>query len=172
MIIQEDWSKFIYLALTIMIKNEKQYKISKRKFRELRAQIDKITKDTEQNPLRNQLILASLNNTKTSIESDILLYESLKKKKEGTLKERLIAELPSIITEYKIVSGLTQKELSQMLGLKEQQLQRYEANGFKSVTFKNLLKFLDLIGLEIRIKETRMTRSRSRLAKRKNRLAN
>ena len=155
-----------------MIKNEKQYKISKRKFRELNAQIEKITKETEPAPLRNQLILASLNNSRTAIESDILLYESLKKRKEGVLKERLITELPSVITEYKIVSGLTQKQLSQMLGLKEQQLQRYEADGFKSVTFKNLLKFLDLIGLEIRIKETRMTRSRSRLAKRKKQLPN
>ena len=149
-----------------MIKNEKQYKISKRKFRELNTQVDKIAKEAEHNPVRNQLILASLSNSKNEIESDILLYESLKKRKEGNLKERLIAELPSVITEYKIVSGFTQKELSKILGLKEQQLQRYEADGFKSVTFKNLLKFLDLIGLEIRIKETRMTRIRSRFNKR------
>lgn len=140
-----------------MIKNEKQYKISKKKFKELENQIDKITSDTDQNPLRNQLILASLNNSKSELEKEILLYESLKKNKDGILKERLISELPSIITEYKIMAGLTQKELAEMLDLKEQQLQRYEADSFKSVTFKNLLKFLDLIGLEIRIKETRMT---------------
>ena len=151
----------------VMIKNEKQYKISKRKFRELNSHIDKTKKDTEQNSLRNQLILASLNNSKSEIESDILLYESLKKRKEGNLKERLIAELPSVITEYKIVSGLTQKKLSQILGLKEQQLQRYEATGFKSVTFRNLLKFFDLMGLEIKIKETRMTRIRNRDGKKK-----
>lgn len=155
-----------------MIKNEKQHKISKKKLIELTIQIDKINTAGSQNPLRNQLILASLNNSKTEIENDILLYESLKKNKEGVLKERLITELPSLITEYKIISGLTQKELSGMLGLKEQQLQRYEADGFKSVTFKNLLKFLDLIGLEIKIKETRMTRSRSRLAKKRDRLTN
>jgi predicted XRE-type DNA-binding protein len=150
-----------------MIKNEKQYKISKRKFNELNEQIDKIKKNIEKNPLRNKLILASLNSSKNEIENDILLYESLKKSKEGILKERFISELPSVITEYKIVSGLTQKQFSEMLGLKEQQLQRYEKESFKGVTFKNLLKFLDLIGLEIKIKETRMTRSRSRLVKRK-----
>jgi Helix-turn-helix len=152
-----------------MIKNEKQYKITKRKFKELNAQVDKIKKETDQNPLRNQLILASLNNSKNEIENDILLYESLKKNKEGFLKERLITELPSIITEYKIISGLTQKQFSEILGLKEQQLQRYEADGFKSITFKNLLKFLDLMGLEIKIKETRMTKSR--LAKTRKRIA-
>ncbi|MCX6316368.1 MAG: helix-turn-helix transcriptional regulator [Bacteroidetes bacterium] len=140
-----------------MINNEKQYKISKRKLRELNAQIDKISKDTAQNPLRNQLIRASLNNSKKEIENEISRYETLKKKNEGVLNERLIAELPSVITEYKIVSGLTQKQLSHILGLKEQQLQRYEATGFKSVTFKKLLKFLDMIGLEIKIKETRLS---------------
>ncbi len=150
-----------------MITNEKQYKISKRKFNELNEHLDKTKKEVEKNPLRNQLILASLNSSKNEIENDILLYESLKKSKECILKERLISELPSVITEYKIVSGLTQKEFSEILGLKEQQLQRYESESFKGVTFKNLLRFLDLIGLEIKIKETRMTRSRSRLAKRK-----
>jgi ribosome-binding protein aMBF1 (putative translation factor) len=139
-----------------MIKNEKQYKISKRKLRELKHFIGKTTKDTDQDPLRNQLILASLNATKRELEHEIHLYESMKNNKEKVLKERLITDLPSIITEYKIMSGLTQKELSAMLGLKEQQLQRYEASGFKSVTFRNLLKFLDLMGLEIKIKEIPM----------------
>ena len=153
-----------------MIKNEKQYRISKKKLNELNEHIDKTTKETEKNPLRNQLILASLNSSKNEIENDILLYESLKKNKQGLLKERLIAELPSIITEYKIVSGLTQKEFAAMLGIKEQQLQRYESESFKGVTFRNLLKFLDLIGLEIKIKETRMTRTHGRLSNKKRRV--
>lgn len=153
-----------------MIKNEKQYRISKKKLKELNEHIDRTTKETDKNPLRNQLILASLNSSKNEIGNDILLYESLKKNKQGLLKERLIAELPSVITEYKIVSGLTQKEFAEMLGIKEQQLQRYESESFKGVTFRNLLKFLDLIGLEIKIKETRMTRTHGRLRNKKSRI--
>ena len=155
-----------------MINNEKQYRISKRKLKELNEHIQKTTKETEENPLRNQLILASLNSSKNEVENDILLYESLKKNKQGILKERLIAELPSVITEYKIVSGLTQKEFAEMLGIKEQQLQRYESESFKGVTFRNLLKFLDLIGLEIKIKETRMRRIHGRLSNKKRRITN
>lgn len=137
-----------------MIKNEKQYKISKRKLKELNVQIGKVENDLSQNPLRNQLILTSLNNARKEIETQIRQYESLRLKKNPVLKERQIADLPSVITEYKIAAGLTQKQLSHILGLKEQQLQRYEATGFKSVTFKNLLRFFDRIGLEITIKET------------------
>jgi DNA-binding Xre family transcriptional regulator len=104
---------------------------------------------------------------KEEIEQEILFYETLKNDKEGILKERLFSELPTLLTEYKIKSGLTQKEFAEQLGLKEQQLQRYEADNFKSVTFKNLLRFLDAIGLEIMIKETRMTRTNKKTSRKK-----
>jgi ribosome-binding protein aMBF1 (putative translation factor) len=142
-----------------MIKNEKQYKISKKKLKELALQMDKVGSDKDQAPLRNQLLLASLADTRQVLEEEVAVYDSLKKNKKPTLKERLISELPSIITEYKIISGLTQKEFSEKLGLKEQQLQRYEADNFKSVTFKNLLRFFDIMGLEIRIKETKLKKA-------------
>lgn len=145
-----------------MINNEKQYKISKKKLNEIITEIEKVKKANEQNPLRNKLILASLLNVKEELEDEISEYESLKNSNQETLAERVISELPSILTEYKIISGMTQKEFSEKLGLKEQQLQRYEADNFKGVSFKNLLKFLDSIGLEIKIKETRLNKARKR----------
>lgn len=145
-----------------MINNEKQYKISKKKLNEIVTEIEKVKKASEQNPLRNKLILASLLNVKEELEDEISEYESLKNSNQETLAERVISELPSILTEYKIISGMTQKEFSEKLGLKEQQLQRYEADNFKGVSFKNLLKFLDSIGLEIKIKETRLNKARKR----------
>ncbi|NII24807.1 helix-turn-helix transcriptional regulator [Pseudoflavitalea sp. X16] len=145
-----------------MINNEKQYKISKKRLNEIVTEIETVKNASDQHPLRNKLILASLLNVKQELEEEITDYESLKNTSKNTLPERVISELPSILTEYKIISGMTQKEFSEKLGLKEQQLQRYEADNFKGVSFKNLLKFLEAIGLEIRIKETRLNKSRQR----------
>ena len=142
-----------------MIKNEKQYSISKKLLNEINENIADLQKDTTQHPLKIKLLLASALNMQKEIEQDLLLYETLKKDKNKVLKERLFSDLPSLLTEYKIKSGLTQKEFAAQLGIKEQQLQRYEADNFRSVTFKNLLRFLDAVGLEITIKETRMTRT-------------
>ena len=149
------------------LKNEKQYKISKKKLSEINEDIGKVQSDTSQHPLRNKLMLASLLNMQKDMEQEILLYETLKKDKKGVLKERLFSEFPSLLTEYKIKSRLTQKEFAEQLGIKEQQLQRYEADNFKSVTFKNLLRFLEAIGLEIMIKETRMTRTNKKSSRKK-----
>lgn len=142
-----------------MIKNEKQYKISKKLLSEINENIANLKMDTTQHPLKIKLILASALNMQKEIEQDLLLYETLKKDKIKVLKERLFADLPSLLTEFKIKSGLTQKEFAAQLGIKEQQLQRYEADNFRSVTFKNLIRFLEAVGLEVTIKETRMTRT-------------
>lgn len=143
-----------------MIKNEKQYKVSRKKLNDTLAEIEKVKSATGQNALRNKLLLASLQHVKQELQIEISAYEALKNTSISFLKERLIEELPSLLIEYKIVSGLTQKEFAEKLGLKEQQLQRYEAENFKSVSFKNLLKFIDAIGLEITIKETRLNKRR------------
>lgn len=99
-------------------------------------EIHKVKKSMGQNPLRAKLLLASLMNVKQEVEQEITIYETLKGSSKKTLAERLIAELPTMLTEYKIITGLTQQEFAEMLGLKDQQLQRYEADNFKGVTFK------------------------------------
>jgi len=150
-----------------MIKNEKQYKISKRIVSEFIEEIERIENNPRKDPWKKELLTSSLIMAKEEIEQEILFYEMLKNDKEGILKERLFSELPTLLTEYKIKSGLTQKEFAEQLGIKEQQLQRYEADNFTSVTFKNLLRFLDAIGLEIVIKETRMTRTNKSTSRKK-----
>ena len=150
-----------------MINNEKQYRISKRKAGELADAIERINNDPNEDPITKEVLTTSLIMAKQDIEKEILAYEKLKKDTVGKLKERLFSDLPSLLTEYKIKSGLTQKEFAAQLGIKEQQLQRYEADNFRSVTFKNLLRFLDAVGLEVTIKETPMTRTNKNNSRKK-----
>ena len=150
-----------------MIKNEKQYRISKKLLSEINENIANLKNDTTHHSLKIKMMLASALNMQKEVEQDILLYETLKTDKIQILGERLFVDLPSLLIEYKIKSGLTQKEFAAQLGIKEQQLQRYEADNFRSVTFKNLIRFLDAIGLEITIKETRMTRTNKNKSRKK-----
>jgi ribosome-binding protein aMBF1 (putative translation factor) len=150
-----------------MIKNEKEYKITKRKISECNVAIDGINNNPEKDPVKKILLITSLEVFRNDMQDEILAYEKLKSDKKNFLKERQISELPSLLTDYKIRSGLTQKEFAKKLGVKEQQLQRYEASSFKSVTFKNLLKYFDILGLEIRVKQTRFTRTNKKTAKKK-----
>ena len=136
-----------------MIQNEKQYKITKKLLSEVVAKIKQLKSDKEQDPLSIQLILATTENFRKDLEKQIKDYEKLKFAKTSVLKERSLSDLPSIIIEYKIAHNLTHKEFAKLLGLKEQQLQRYEAEGFKTVSFQNLMKFINIINLDLKVKE-------------------
>jgi len=137
-----------------MIKNEKQYRITKKKLLKLYDEIKRIHNISEHLPAKERLILGSLMTMQDQFETEIAAYDLLKAKASPVLEERSIDDLPNLLIEFKIRSGMTQKEFSEKVGMKEQQLQRYEAENFKSISFKNLLKILHAIGLNITVKGT------------------
>ncbi|MEP6514350.1 MAG: hypothetical protein ABJA79_10795 [Parafilimonas sp.] len=104
--------------------------------------------------MKLKILTAPLEGIKKEMEKEIAEYEKLKANKSIILKERSLAEVPNIIIEYKIAHNLTHKEFSGLLGIKEQQLQRSESEGFKTVSFQNLMKFINLINLDLKVKET------------------
>jgi len=136
-----------------MIKNEKQYKITQKHLLDTRNHIAEI-ESRKDITAKDRLILVSARLMERQFQQEIADYERLKKDRANVLKSRNLTELPSLIIEYKIMLGLTQKEFARKIGMKEQQLQRYEAEDFQGVSFSNLLKILKAIGLEITLKDT------------------
>ena len=136
-----------------MIKNEKQYKVSKKTLNDVIEKINQTKAEPNQN-IKHRIFLHSMEAFQKDVENEIKEYEKLKSNKSTVLKERSLSALPDIIVEYKIANHLTHKEFAKILGLKEQQLQRYEAESFKTVSFQNLIKFLNLIDLDLKIKES------------------
>lgn len=139
-----------------MIKNEKQYRISKNRLLELATRIKTVSADTEHDPIRNELLLVSLQYQQEELQKEIKQYEKRKKQKSATLAARPLKELPSLIVDYKLARGLTQKALAAQLGIKEQQWQRYEADNFSGISFKNLIKLLDNMQLNVRLAPTKI----------------
>jgi hypothetical protein len=64
-----------------MIENEKQYNAAWKKLDQLKADIEKTKNTTSRFPVKNRLLLAGLNNFRKELETEMVLYESLKKNK-------------------------------------------------------------------------------------------
>jgi len=135
-----------------MIKNEKQYKITLKKLFGLLEDIDQLQSRSGQLLAKERLLLVSLQTMREQLKNEVNAYVQLKTNASLLLPERSIDELPDLIIEYKIRAGMTQKEFSEKIGMKEQQLQRYEAEGFSSISFRNLLKIIHTVGLEVSVK--------------------
>lgn len=137
-----------------MIKNEKQYNITRKKLHEFEEGISRLKNGREQLPPKEEMLLVSMLVMQKQLQDEIAQYELVKSLTSAVLAERSIDDLPILLIEYKIQSGMTQKEFSQKVGMKEQQLQRYEAENFNSISFRNLLKIIHAIGLEVTVKGT------------------
>ena len=137
-----------------MIKNAKQYKITRKKLLVVEEEIARLKGGREHLPAKDELLLVSMALMRDQMEKEIAMYDLVKTMNSEILGERSIDDLPTLLIEYKIQSGMTQKEFSQKVGMKEQQLQRYEAENFNSISFKNLLKIIHAIGLEVTVKGT------------------
>ncbi len=131
-----------------MIKNEKQYKVSKKRL----AEIEQLLKEKKAKAgTREAGALSSLAVMKDEIANQVKQYETLKTKGITLRKKITVSRLPGILIEHKISQGFTQKQYSEILGIKEQQLQRYEAENYQSVSFGRLMEYLSKAKINVSV---------------------
>jgi HTH-type transcriptional regulator/antitoxin HigA len=132
-----------------MIQNERQYKITRSKLRDL--QLDLATLDLP-NDLHPRQVLARQNSLGILIgelEREIADYNRLKSGQVTQFPIESLQDLPRVAIEARIAAGLTQKELAEKIGVQEQQIQRYEANNYQSVGFDRLQEVMSALNVTL-----------------------
>ena len=135
-----------------MIQNQHQYQVTQNKLKELERGLIELLeiKDTLR-PRQFSARQNSLSGMIQTLKQEIVEYESLTKQ-ENPIKIASIKELPLALIKARIALGMTQKELAEKMGVKEQQVQRDEANQYSNAGFYRIAEVAD--ALEIKIKET------------------
>ena len=137
-----------------MIKNERQYRITK-------AQIDRFVRALEQlaeqsdpsqqvHPILQKAQADALRSQLNELLRQIEEYDALKSGQRIVLELESIEELPSALIKARIAAGFTQKELAERLGLKEQQIQRYEDTEYASASLTRLVEVSKVLRLKLR----------------------
>ena len=73
-------------------------------------------------------------------------YEQLKAG-AATLSLRSLADLPTLLVKARLAAGLSQKQLAEKLGLKPQQVSRYEKTGYRGVSLARAEEIADALGV-------------------------
>jgi DNA-binding XRE family transcriptional regulator len=134
-----------------MIKNERQYKITQaelKKFEQEIAQIDRA--DPTLHPRQILGRINSLNRTIQTLKTELTEYEQLKNAEVAPFHLNSFAEIPITLIKARITAGMTQKQLAEKIGIQEQQIQRYEANDYASISFARLVEIAQILGVNIR----------------------
>jgi len=89
---------------------------------------------------------------KAELEALVAAYESAKTGNVEDLKRKARHDPGLSLIVARIARNLTQKELARKLGLKEQQIQRYEADRYSSISLANFRRIANLLGIDWEIR--------------------
>ena len=142
-----------------MIKNERQYRITRTRADEVRRSITELTEAELPHgldPGMRDMQLEALRSVLADLEAELDDYDALH---ETTLFEATgLHQLPLTLIRARIARGLTQRQLADRVGLPEQAVQRYEATDYAGVSFARLVEIADALEVtihyDVRLSET------------------
>jgi ribosome-binding protein aMBF1 (putative translation factor) len=133
-----------------MIANERQYRITKTAAREFEAALARLeTVEAHRPPDMRRVMREAMESQLEELREGIAEYDALRSGKVGVLELASLAELPDALIRARIAVGLTQKRLAERLGLKEQQVQRYEATQYAGVSLDRIQAVAEALGVQI-----------------------
>ncbi|MHC4573068.1 MAG: helix-turn-helix domain-containing protein [Planctomycetota bacterium] len=136
-----------------MITNERQYRITSAQFEKLKAAIKTFDIKAATKRAKSKILakaeIEALRSEYENLTLQLREYETLKAGIIEVLKASTLEELPSILIRARIAKGLSQRQLAEAIGLKEQQIQRYEAERYASANLRRLADVSNALGLNI-----------------------
>lgn len=133
-----------------MIKNERQYRITRAKLDEIRNSLTELQRSPLPEGLQPEmraLQISALQGVAGDFESELSEYDALH---DATLIEATgIEQLPIALIRARIACGLTQRQLALKLQMQEQAIQRYEATNYAGVRFTRLVEIAEALTLTV-----------------------
>jgi len=130
-----------------MIKNERQYKVTKSQIKKLESAREASigTKGMMPEPVYDAMI-AGIDSQIRELLELLAEYETLMTKKQ--LQAEDIAGVGEMIVAARTARGMTQREFASRLNVKPQQIQRYEATLYQSASLGRLQDILRVLEVE------------------------
>jgi DNA-binding Xre family transcriptional regulator len=134
-----------------MIANERQYRITNAAAREFDEAVAKLeTVEARRSPEMRRVMREAMESQLEEMREELAEYEALRSGNVSVLELESLAALPEALIRARIAVRLTQKGLAERLGLKEQQIQRYEATHYAGVSLERIQAVAEALGVTIR----------------------
>jgi ribosome-binding protein aMBF1 (putative translation factor) len=131
-----------------MIKNEREYKITKAAAAKLDSSLAGLESPElkrKYSPEKLKLVRDGTNSLVNQLNEQMDEYNRLKRGKFKLSVLDMIETVPSNLIRARISLGWTHKELAERLGTTEQQIQKYEATDYESASFKRVSQIANVL---------------------------
>jgi len=130
-----------------VIKNEKQYRITKAQVRRFQDAIASQAPPANISPRLWEAQRQAAQSQMEELQEQVEAYERLQVGKSKEVILDAVEDLPKALIRARIAAGMTQEGLARRLGVKPQQVQRYEATEYESASFNRIRKVVRALGL-------------------------
>ena len=125
-----------------MIRNERQYRITRAQAERFERTLTELRRDNgedrEIHPLITKAREDAVSSQLKDLRSELKEYEDLRDGKFDMSKLGMVSSLPETLIKARIARGMSQRDLAERIGLKEQQIQRYEATDYSSASLSRI----------------------------------
>src|SRR5215207_8304100 len=133
-----------------MIYSDRQYQISRTELLKLqKALAASVAQDASGDAWLRKVEVDALRSQISDIEAEIAEYDLLKRGLVAFSETCSLSELPRVLVQARIAKGLSQTDLADRLGMKPQQIQRYEATNYMSASLARLIEVAGILGVKI-----------------------
>ena len=134
-----------------MIKNERQYRITRAQAKRFERSLEVLLQSNEEEEDLHPLIAKAredaIRSQLSDLRSELREYEALKAGDFELDQLSVVSGLPAMLIKARIARGMSQRDLADRIGLKEQQIQRYEATDYASVSLSRIREVVN--GLDV-----------------------
>jgi transcriptional regulator with XRE-family HTH domain len=135
-----------------MITNERQYKITKAQVEKFKQALDLLRKEgvpgNDNARMLYRVQEEALKSQTEDLEEELREYESLKKGEFQIEELEAFSSLSESLIKARISSGLTQKDLANIINVHEQQIQRYEATKYQTASLARIIEIAKALGIQ------------------------
>ncbi len=132
-----------------MISNERQYHVTRNAAQRFEQALDQLEQSDRPEPIR-RIMRDGMESQLQELREEMAEYDALRGGQVSVLELDSLRALPEALIRARIAVGLTQRQLAERLGMKEQQLQRYEATRYSGVSLDRIQEVADALGVQIR----------------------
>jgi HTH-type transcriptional regulator/antitoxin HigA len=131
-----------------MIYSDKQYSVSTAELTKLRDALSAAGSRQSDRPWLKQAEIDALKSQIADIESELAEYDLLKSGQISFSKTYALEELPRVLVQARIASGMSQTDLAEKLSMKPQQVQRYESTDYMGASLARLVEVSRTLGVK------------------------
>lgn len=131
-----------------MIYSDKQYGVSSAQLAKLQEALAAAKERSSDQLWLKQAEIDALKSQIADIEAELAEYDLLKSRQVSFSKTYALEELPRVLVQARIATGMSQTDLAEKLGMKPQQVQRYEATDYMGASLGRLIEISKALGVK------------------------